>query len=450
MGLEEWKEKNRDAKSYAHFDKRVALSNVWDYISNPKNIEKHGFYPLIHYEKKFVKYRKNNGKGEKKEKIRKISYSAHIDRYIYSYYGHLLNQKYNEYLSEHDMELVAVAYRDNLKMNNIHFARRAFECIKDSEDCYIIIGDFSDFFDSLDHVYLKRQICDVLKVKSLPKDFYAVYKNITQYSVWELTDLLEFNGFENTSSGIRNLNLLDKVLSSQDFKTEKKRCVKMHRENYGIPQGSAISAVLANVYMIKPDEQINQLATSVNGLYMRYSDDFIIVLPRITDMEFKKVLEGVVDIISSVPRLVLQPEKTQVYKYENKNLNSCNSAFFNSIPNGKNIIEYLGFAFDGNEITIRDKTISKYYYRLYKKMKTIKKSRGYTPKGNRISCKELYENYSIKGARGKYPNGKARGNFLTYVQRAQGIFGENEAIGKKTRRHMMKIRHRLDEVFGKE
>lgn len=61
MSLEIWKEKNAEARSYAHFDERVSLEQVWNYISNPNNIKKHGFYPFIHYEKKFNKYVEYSG-----------------------------------------------------------------------------------------------------------------------------------------------------------------------------------------------------------------------------------------------------------------------------------------------------------------------------------------------------------------------------------------------------
>lgn len=47
------------------------------------------FYPFIYYEKKFNKFTRKDGI---KEKSRHLCYSAHIDRYIYSYYGYLLNQ----------------------------------------------------------------------------------------------------------------------------------------------------------------------------------------------------------------------------------------------------------------------------------------------------------------------------------------------------------------------
>ena len=49
--------------------------------------------------------------------------------------------------------MVAVAYRTDLHKNNIHFAKVAVDFIRESGPCYIMIGDFTNFFDNLDHRY---------------------------------------------------------------------------------------------------------------------------------------------------------------------------------------------------------------------------------------------------------------------------------------------------------
>ena len=352
MELKEWKERNAKARKYAHFDEKVSLDNVWTYISNSDNIKKHGFYPFIHYEKVFNKFEKDNSKGHIKEKTRDLCYSAHIDRYIYSYYSFLLNQKYNMYLKERNMDMVAVAYRDNLKMNNIHFARRAFDFIKDAQECFVIIGDFSHFFDNLDHRYLKKMLCSVLGVSYLSDDYYAVFKNITKYSVWELVDLLEINGLKDNEDDINKLNTKQKVLSKAELKKYKSKYIKKHIDDYGIPQGSPISAVLANIYMLEADEKIFQLVCKYSGLYMRYSDDFIIVLPQISDECFETILKDTLTIVNSIPNLILQSEKTQIFRYQSPMLTSCSSLYLEGGSNGKNEIDYLGFSFDGERITI--------------------------------------------------------------------------------------------------
>lgn len=56
MNLDKWRKKNCNIiKPYAHFDKRVSLEQVWDYITDPHKVVKHSFYPFIHYEKKLFK-----------------------------------------------------------------------------------------------------------------------------------------------------------------------------------------------------------------------------------------------------------------------------------------------------------------------------------------------------------------------------------------------------------
>ena len=101
----------------------------------------------------------NTPKKGKKEKIRDICYSAHIDRCIYQYYSFLLNSLYNERVALDGFSAAAVAYRTDLHENNIHFSKRAFDFIKTNAPVYVMIGDFTGFFDNLDHTYLKKQWC---------------------------------------------------------------------------------------------------------------------------------------------------------------------------------------------------------------------------------------------------------------------------------------------------
>lgn len=58
---------------------------------------------------------KYNKKTGVKPKTREICYAAHMDRCIYQYYSAILNENYNKYLIEQNIESVPVAYRTNLK-----------------------------------------------------------------------------------------------------------------------------------------------------------------------------------------------------------------------------------------------------------------------------------------------------------------------------------------------
>lgn len=436
MNLELWLSDQRtiekSKKYYAHFDFRTSIDVQKEYITNPDNIAKHSFYPFIHYEKSMVKFNKNKGK---KTKVRDICYASHIDTCIFQYYGFLLNELYNAKINQLGTSMVAVAYRTDLHKNNIHFAKVAVDFIREFGPCYIMIGDFTNFFDNLDHRYLKERWGELLETENLPEDHYAIFKNITRYNKWELTDLLELNNLEYTVSGRRELNSKNLVLSKDLYKKHRNHIVK-NNTGYGIPQGSPISGLLANLYMLDIDKQINDYVSSLNGLYMRYNDDFIVVIPK--SESAKIAFDNVKSTINIAPRLELQPEKTQYFKFENNEIANCGNEFDNSADCSNQFMNFLGFTFDGHKVRIRAKTTTKYYYRMYSKAKTIAKNGGYSYKGRRISKKNLYKGYSIRGAFCK------RGNFISYVELSKGVFGNDEAIDRDTKRHMQKINKALN------
>ncbi len=53
--------KNRQ-KNYLHFDYPMQPQKIYNYVTNPKNIEKHAFYPFIHFELKSRKIKKDRTK----------------------------------------------------------------------------------------------------------------------------------------------------------------------------------------------------------------------------------------------------------------------------------------------------------------------------------------------------------------------------------------------------
>ena len=424
----------RSKKPYAHFDWRTDIGQQREYIADPSKVTKHGFYPFIHYKKRTLKYNKKKGK---KEKIRDICYAAHVDRCIFQYYSFLLNVLYNGRVQKDGTSASAVAYRTDLHENNIHFSKRAFDFIRANSPVHVMIGDFTGFFDNLDHAYLKQQWCSLLNVDRLPVDHFAVFKNITSYSTMELSDLLRLNGLEDTKSGRKKLNEMLRVLTPEQFR-ENRSLVQKHTEPYGIPQGSPISGVLANMYMLDIDKQINDAVRELGGMYIRYSDDFMIILPDASGIDAVKELQRISDIVKHAPRLTLEPDKTQYFHVANGVLTNCGKTFHDKADTSSRTINFLGFSFDGQKIRIRSKTVSKYYYRMYRKARNIAKLGGYTPDGKRITGHNLYMTYSRKGA------GKGAGNFLTYVDRAAAEYGPNEPIKRDTRRHMQKIRKALN------
>ena len=397
---------HNDTKPYAHFDLRVSLSmpSIRKYVMDRTKIVTHSFYPFIHFEKKNSRYGK---KGPKKP--RELYYCSHLDRCVYQRYAFLLNYQYSIWACENNIDDVAIAYRDNLGKNNIDFAKDAFDAIRSFPQCFIFVGDFTNFFDNLEHQYLKKMMCEVLGVERLPQDYFSVFKNITRFSSWDWKDIVKAAGENIAERGVRKkINSKETLLTKEQFQKNKKD-IKKNISGVGVPQGSPISAVLSNIYMIKFDKDIKRYVTSKGGIYMRYSDDFIIVLPYERDAEIADFTSYIFSYVESMKGLIdLQKEKTSCYTYKDEVI------YEGDQPSS---INYLGFLFDGKSIRIRPRAITKYYYRMRRKAHTIGRSNWTSSKGRRISAKELYSIYS---------RNDEKQTFIDYARKAKGILKLND------------------------
>ena len=397
---------HNDTKPYAHFDLRVSLSmpSIRKYVMDRTKIVTHSFYPFIHFEKKNSRY----GKKEPK-KPRELYYCSHLDRCVYQRYAFLLNYQYNIGACENNIDDVAIAYRDSLGKNNIDFAKDAFDAIRSFPQCFIFVGDFTNFFDNLEHQYLKKMMCEVLGVERLPQDYFSVFRNITRFSSWDWKDIVKAAGENIAERGIRKkINSKDTVLNKEQFQ-ESKKDIKKNVSGVGVPQGSPISAVLSNIYMIEFDKDIKRYVASKGGIYMRYSDDFIIVLPYERDTEIVDFTSYIFSYVESMKGLVdLQKEKTSCYTYKDEVI------YEGDQPSS---INYLGFLFDGKNIRIRPRAITKYYYRMRRKANTIGRSNWTSSKGRHISAKELYSIYS---------RNDEKQTFIDYAKKAKRILKLND------------------------
>ena len=397
---------HNDTKPYAHFDLRVSLSmpSIRKYVMDRTKIVTHSFYPFIHFEKKNSRYGK---KGPKKP--RELYYCSHLDRCVYQRYAFLLNYQYNIWACENNIDDVAIAYRDNLGKNNIDFAKDAFDAIRSFPQCFILVGDFTNFFDNLEHQYLKKMMCEVLGVERLPQDYFSVFKNITRFSSWDWKDIVKAAGENIAERGVRKkINSKETLLTKEQFQKNKKD-IKKNIFGVGVPQGAPISAVLSNIYMIKFDKDIKRYVTSKGGIYMRYSDDFIIVLPYERDAEIADFTSYIFSYVESMKGLIdLQKEKTSCYTYKDEVI------YEGDQPSS---INYLGFLFDGKSIRIRPRAITKYYYRMRRKAHTIGRSNWISSKGRHISAKELYSIYS---------RNDEKQTFIDYAKKAKGILKLND------------------------
>lgn len=111
-------------KRYTHLDIKKHHQDYQKRVKNVNWVSHHGFYPFIHFEINLDKYVDDELGKHVKSKTREIYYSAHIDRFIYEYYGNQLNNAYNHFVTEQGTGKASIAYRNNIPGKcNIHFAK---------------------------------------------------------------------------------------------------------------------------------------------------------------------------------------------------------------------------------------------------------------------------------------------------------------------------------------
>lgn len=225
--------------------------------------------------------------------------------------------------------------------------------------------------------------------------------------------------------------------------------VESNKEAFGIPQGAPISDLLANFYLIDFDLQMHQLANSLGGSYVRYSDDILLILP----VSVEKAQEIMDDLPTQIQmcgdRLIIKPEKSSLVRYTQ----SGDAQQFQLISGkGRNGLEYLGFRYDGQNVFLRDSTMSN----LYRKVASVARNQAeattkrYPGKSYEELCDVFnFEEFTKRFGRveGFEPvSSKKRWTFWTYVSRSVEEFGPiGNKIHGQVKRLRKRARHRVSE-----
>lgn len=374
-------------KRYPHIGFPLESSDrykwIEPYVTNPNSIAKHAFLPFIHKTALVKKFRKkydeavgalhiaserdDSGLRQASTKKRELFYASHLDSLIFGYYAKILSDQYEIKLKNDAFKLhdVVNAYRsipvntekiDSSNKCNIDFANDVFKYILDyaQNDFCVIAFDITSFFDNLDHALLRKVWADILNTERLPADHFNVFKNISRFSHIDIVDI--FKHFQNkiytrkfSKEGplppirqkkisrikyLRNQNAIafctkDEFLKIkgkllQPSKTKKDKFGEITKRDVGIPQGSPISSVLANIYLLHFDKVINDFAVSNGGIYRRYSDDMVAICP----LNKKEELEALVYSEILKYKLEIQAQKTQIFHFKRKDgILTCGQEF---------------------------------------------------------------------------------------------------------------------------
>ena len=200
----------------------------------------------------------------------------------------------------------------------------------------------------------------------------------------------------------------------------------------GIPQGTPISATLANIYMLDFDARVYEETSNRNAYYQRYSDDLIIVCDQKDEIFFYDLIR---EEIEKKAYLDIQESKTHIYRYEL----DLNNTLIGGIVKGRIVqtnkqLEYLGFVFDRGKVRVKSSGFSK-----FKMKRSFRRGIHFAKKAhipsNSLFEGRLYKRFTHVGAKRRLkwiadstsPTGYKRttiydwGNFISYLNKANSV-----------------------------
>lgn len=404
-------------RGYVHFDMPLSKKACKALVEDPDAVASHSFFPFLRQD--IVRNRiKRVGPGllEKTKKVRDIRYAAHADAAIYTYYNYLLSEKYEALVNAAGASDAVIAFR-SLAKSNVDLANESFQWIAAHTPCTALGFDVQDFFGSLDHQLLKKQWADLLLVPNLPPDHFVVYRSLTRHASVEL--IAARHALKLSREGLRRAQRLCSPLEFRQVVREQGLIV-VNQVSKGIPQGSPMSALLSNIYMLPFDQCLLRETVARKGLYRRYCDDILVVVAPEHATEMQEIVAA--ELLKL--KLKMQTKKTLV----------CNFT-----PKADKALQYLGLVYDGVNIFLRSSGIARYYARMRHGIGQHKSSNrrdGSTPilQQRRKHLIRQYTEHAPKDHR----------NYFSYVRSAAQKTG-SKAIRRQLRRHKKRFKSLIQE-----
>lgn len=414
-----------------HFDAPLlSRAEALRIVSNPDIIARHAFLPLISFAKEHRRFTAGpDGKPVGKVKVRPLAVCANRDATIFAYYAHLLRDRYEALLGPRGINPCVVGYRRG--SSNIEIALDAFAEIGRRGACVALALDIDGFFDNIPHAALKAAWTEVIGHGggNLPADHYAVFRALTRYSSVERDRCLQRLGYHATDGLV---GLPKPLCTIADFRALIRgdggplpSLIERNPNPWGIPQGTPLSPIAANIAMLSFDTAVAAEVERVGAYYRRYSDDILVVCSP-ADASHLEAFIGTALAVHT-PGLRLKDSKAQRVQFFGGRTRSKPSP-----------LQYLGFTFDGRQTLLRSSTLARQWRRLAAAVRWAKVRRDMAVAGRiegrtTVHKKSILTRYSHLGA----------GNFHTgYAARAGRIMG-TAAIRRQLRSHMAFLKERL-------
>jgi RNA-directed DNA polymerase len=188
--------------------------------------------------------------------------------------------------------------------------------------------------------------------------------------------------------------------------------IKSNENNFGIPQGTPISSVFSNLYMVDLDLKMVALCERRGALYQRYSDDILILCNSADE-----------SLITSTFALHLKEHRLSL------NDKSERAVFDPSTPE---TFQYLGFNISPDGAVIRPGSLARQWRKARRSIARTKKigaAAVASGAASKIFTKKLRKRFYPVGSR----------NFSSYARRSAKAFGS-----KKIVRQVLRLERMID------
>jgi hypothetical protein len=429
------KKKTPGRPKRAHFDyPNENEQDILNFVGDPSRVASHAFLPFLLYNIKTRRFRKKEGakKAIPDWKVRPIRVASHRDTYIFTNYNQILAEAYEDHIKGTAIDPCAIAYRKG-KGSNIDFAKEVFDFVQVKSPCVVIAADLKDFYETIDHAHLKELWCKLIGVTRLPNDHFNVFKAITKFAVIPVDRL-------KSEIGLKKHDKLPRPIfrTMTEFRDVAKRknssgknLIERNNDTFGIPQGSPMSATLSNIAMISFDERLAHFVDGCGGLYRRYSDDILLVVPQ---AQFKVAADEIAGGLVSMPGPIVENDEKRIVSV----FNARGQLERGDIQiNGEKVrsreLQYLGFTYDGDKIRIRSQTIARYWRRVTWGVRAAKRRAAGNPVENRLYKRKLYRRFSHLG----------RSNLHSYKRNSIAKMGDT-GIKEQFSRNWVKLEKEMD------
>lgn len=199
--------------------------------------------------------------------------------------------------------------------------------------------------------------------------------------------------------------------------------IHVNKSKKGIPQGSPLSGMLSNIYMMNFDNIFSLKMKEINGHYFRYCDDMIFIFDNSNNTTLNTVLKIFFEIEKM--KLKLNHKKTQKIVFKDGLVKIDEPESFN-FPSK---LQYLGILYDGKNVFLRENGLSKFHYKLRKAIrmrsahyrKLVEKE---NHNSNDIYLRTLHERFTYIGKR----------NYVSYTFRVAKEF-QSKNIKRQIKSH---------------